>query len=58
MKESIRLPEKQRIFLEKIEHVAKTFLKTDLVFLYYSIHIEEAETKVVKVRSAIYESYK
>ena len=58
MKESIQLPEKRRIFLEKIEHEAKTFLKAELVLLYYSIHIEEAEAKVVNVRSAIYESYK
>ena len=46
MKESIQLPEKQRMFLEKIEHEAKTFLKAELVLLYYSIHIEEAEAKV------------
>ena len=46
------------MFLEKIEYVAKTFLKAELVLLYYSIHIEEAEAKVVNVRSAIYESYK
>ena len=58
MKESIRLPEKHCMFLEKIEHEAKTFLKAELVFLYPSIHIKEAEAKVVNVRSAIYESYK
>ena len=53
MKESIRLPEKQRMFLEKIENKAKTFLKAELVLLYYPIHIEEAEAKVVNMRSVI-----
>ena len=58
MKESSRLPDKQRTFLEKIDYEAKTFAKAESVILYCPINIEEAEAKVLSARSAICENFR
>ena len=58
MKESSRLPDKQRRFLEKIDYEAKTFMKAESVILYCPINIEEAEAKVLSARSAICDKFR
>ena len=58
MKESSRLPDKQRRFLEKIDYEAKTFMKAESFILYCPINLEEAEAKVLTARSAICDKFR